>query len=114
MKFTLYVSILFETAAPSFPPPPTYEEAFGGAQEIPSASGHDYTFGKLTYAPKYSYFNLPPTTGDMAYPPATGQSYPAGVQPAYPPVASDQAYPPVAQPAYPPAANQAHLPEASK
>ena len=71
-NFTLFQCIhLFEIAPPSFSPPPTYEEALGGAKEIPSATGHD-TFGKLMFAPKYSYYYFPPATGGKAYPPATG------------------------------------------
>ncbi|XP_038067022.1 arrestin domain-containing protein 3-like [Patiria miniata] len=40
-------------------PLPSYQVACGGLREIPSKSGHDYTFGKLMYAPQYPTYNLP-------------------------------------------------------
>ncbi|XP_038076056.1 arrestin domain-containing protein 3-like [Patiria miniata] len=69
-------------------PPPCYEVAMGGPQEIPSKSGYDYTFGKLMYAPQYPTYNLPASapTWDPAYPPQQGDT-------AYPP--SGPGYPPV-------------------
>ncbi|XP_072022980.1 arrestin domain-containing protein 3-like [Amphiura filiformis] len=72
------------TAPPSEPPPPSYEVAMGGPQEIPSKSGHDYTFGKMMYAPKYPYYSFP-NAGDPAYPPPA--------QSMYPPVQGDPAHP---------------------
>ena len=50
------------------PPPPSYEIAVGGLHEIPSKSGYDYTFGKLMYAPRYPFYNLPIHFGARSYP----------------------------------------------
>lgn len=49
------------------PPPPSYEIAVGGLHEIPSKSGYDYTFGKLMYAPRYPFYNLPIHFGARSY-----------------------------------------------
>ena len=71
------------------PPPPSYQVAVEGPQEIPSKSGYDYTFGKLMYAPQYPTYNLPamPPAWDPAYPPQQSQlPYPPSEEPAYPPV----------------------------
>ena len=47
----------------------------GGPQEIPSQNGdHDYTFGKLMFAPRYPYYAFP---SDPAHPPPTQNMYPA-------------------------------------
>jgi hypothetical protein len=53
------------------PPPPSYQVAMEGPQEIPSKSGYDYTFGKLMYAPQYPTYNVPsqPPTWNAAHPP---------------------------------------------
>ncbi len=76
--------IFFFSAPPPELPPPSYELAMGGPQEIPSKSGYDYTFGKYMYAPKYPYYSFP-DAGDPAHPPAA--------QGMYPPVSGDPAYP---------------------
>ncbi|XP_038071461.1 arrestin domain-containing protein 3-like [Patiria miniata] len=90
-------------------PPPSYEVAIDGLQEIPSKSGHDYTFGKLMYAPQYPTYNLPamPPTWDPAHPPPVGDptyppgGYPPPDQPGYPPATG---YPPAGAEGYPPPA----------
>ncbi|XP_038076363.1 arrestin domain-containing protein 3-like [Patiria miniata] len=64
------------SASAATAPPPSYQVAVEGLQEIPSKSGHDYTFGKLMYAPQYPTYNLPASapTWDPAHPPQQAQS----------------------------------------
>ncbi|XP_071794331.1 arrestin domain-containing protein 3-like [Asterias amurensis] len=60
-------------------PPPSYELAMDGLQEIPSKSGHDYTFGKLMYAPQYPTYSMPtnqPTWDPMNPPQGPGPVLP--------------------------------------
>ncbi|XP_071488840.1 arrestin domain-containing protein 3-like [Diadema antillarum] len=49
-----YQPALDEVPLDDLPPPPTYEMAIGGAQEIPGEEGN---FGTITYAPRYPFYN---------------------------------------------------------
>ncbi|XP_071794769.1 arrestin domain-containing protein 3-like [Asterias amurensis] len=86
------------------PPPPSYELAVDGLQEIPSKSGYDYTFGKLMYAPQYPTYSMPahqPTWDPMHPPQGDPASYP-GVSPGYPPPGASGYPPPPGGSGYPP------------
>ncbi len=76
----LFICCLFFLLVASYPselPPPTYEVAAGGLQEIPSKSGHDYTFGKLLYAPRYPFYNFDAET-DLS--PGSTTQYPEKIE----------------------------------